>query len=343
VTYAKIVVIGASSGGIEALSALIARLPAGIRAPILVVMHISPESIGYLPQILRRHSHLTTKNASDGERLQAGTIYVAPPDLHMVVTSEGLIRTPRGPRENRSRPAIDPLFRSAALAFGPRVIGAVLSGGLDDGSAGLRAIKMCGGTTMVQDPTDAVVNSMPIAALRSVTVDYVQAAHELGTLIGSLVADQTVNLPARLDADLKKELEMEVDFTQGAMLGENVAAFGTPSMFTCPECHGTLVRLRDDRSVRFRCHTGHAFTADSLMADLHAATDGAIWNAVRTAHEGAMLLSHMADHWQPIGPLTAEGYREKAAIAFRRAELLRKATELDDPLLPQPEVKAHTG
>lgn len=335
--YAKVIVIGASAGGIEAISAVVSGLPGNLAAPVLVVVHISPSSVGYLPEIFRQQSALPARNASDGEIMENGIIYVAPPDLHMVVEGDGRIRTPRGPRENRSRPAIDPLFRSAALAFGPATIGIILSGALDDGVAGLRAIKLCGGTAIVQDPADALVASMPTNALRGVTVDYCAPARDVGKLIAALVADKTPKSPQPSPASLRRELELEAGFINETASSDEVVQLGEPTLFTCPECHGTLLRLRGDNPVRFRCYTGHAFTADSLMADLHDATDQAVWNAVRTAQEGAMLLAHMAEHWEPVDPKTAEGYREMANAALRRADMLRAITKLPDPLAEGPE------
>src|SRR3954468_9683955 len=182
-----IVVIGASAGGIEALSNIVKNLPPTLAASIFVVVHISPDSPGYLPEILANRGPLPASNAKDGEKFARGHIYVAPPDHHLLVEANGTMRTSRGPRENRSRPAVDPLFRSAALAFGPRVVGVVLSGGLDDGTAGLRAIKMCGGVSIVQDPSDSLADSMPLTALRNVTIDYCKPSDELGQLLASII------------------------------------------------------------------------------------------------------------------------------------------------------------
>jgi two-component system, chemotaxis family, protein-glutamate methylesterase/glutaminase len=242
------------------------------------------------------------------------------------VEKNGRLRTPRGPRENRSRPAVDPLFRSAALAFGSRVIGVVLSGGLDDGTAGLRGIKMCGGTTIAQDPSDAVVNSMPLNAIRNATVDYSQPAREIGTLIAHLVAEPAPKSAVRLEDNMRRQLETEVSVASDPARSEAILAYGVPSPFTCPECHGSLLRLRGERPMRFRCHTGHAFTADSLMAELNATTEQAIWNAVRVVQESAILHRHLADHWEATDPAAAAEHRQKAQAALRKADVIRTAT-----------------
>jgi two-component system, chemotaxis family, protein-glutamate methylesterase/glutaminase len=337
--YRNVVVIGASSGGIEALSRIAEDLPAALAAPVLVVVHISPDSPGYLPEILASRGSLPAKNAKEGEIARNGTIYVAPPDRHLVIEPNGRLRTPRGARENRSRPAVDPLFRSAALAFGSRVIGVVLSGGLDDGAAGLRGIKMCGGTTVVQDPGDAVVDSMPLSALRSVSVDYCRPVRDIGRLVAQLVAGGTSKSSQQMDDNMRRELETEVAIAQDPKGAAAIREFGTPSIFTCPECHGTLLRMRGERPLRFRCHTGHAFSAESLLAELNEATDQVIWNAIRSIQEGAMLLSHLADHWQEVDPEAASAYRGKARLALKRADLIRQVTT-EGELVASPNMSA---
>jgi two-component system, chemotaxis family, protein-glutamate methylesterase/glutaminase len=334
-TYDNVVVIGASAGGIDALTQITQKLPPDLAAPVLVVVHIAPDSPGYLPDIIACRGPLRAKSAEAGEIMQSATIYVAPPDRHLIVEPNGRIRTPRGPRENRTRPAIDPLFRSAALAFGSGVIGVILSGALDDGAAGLRGIKMCGGTAIVQDPIDALVDSMPLSALRSVSVDYSRPAAEIGPLIGRLVKIKKRRPGVMMDDSLRKQFETELAIAGDARGAIAIEEFGTPSLFTCPECHGTLLRLRGERPLRFRCHTGHAFTADSLLAELNETTDHAIWNSVRTIQEGAMLLSHLADHWENVDPTVAERYRNKVKAALRRADVIRQATSEDEPISHQ--------
>jgi two-component system chemotaxis response regulator CheB len=246
----------------------------------------------------------------------------------------------RGPKENRARPAVDPLFRSAALAFGPRVIGLVLSGGLDDGTAGLRGIKMCGGTTAVQDPADARVASMPRSALRTVSIDHCRPAHQLAALIVELVRSPIPERAIALeDRNMRRTLEVEAELAKGTS-DISVTELGDPSIFTCPECHGTLLKLRGE-PMRYRCHTGHAFTADSLLADLSEVTEGAIWGSVRAIQESSMLMTHLAHHWREIDPSVADEFLRKAKSAQVRADLIRKAAA-EHEVVSRDKVKAET-
>jgi len=319
--------IGGSAGCIEALLSIVQDLPRDFPAPILVVVHISPDSPGYLPEILSRRGQITAFNAADGMILRDGHIYIASPDRHILVNKRGEIETPRGPRENRSRPAIDPLFRSVALSFGSRAVGIVLSGGLDDGAAGLRAIKMCGGTAIVQDPADAIVDSMPINAMRSATVDYCVPASRIASLMSELAQEEPEGKLVALEGRERRQIEQEVEIAGVAKDGFAIQEFGAPSLFACPECHGALMRVRGDDPVRFRCHTGHAYSAESLLAELRETTEQAIWGAVRSLHEEAMLLGHFAEHWEDIDPTAAEEYRKQARAVLRRAEQVRGAPD----------------
>jgi len=330
--YDNVVVIGGSAGGIDALIKIARDLPQDFAAPVLVVVHMSPDSPGYLADIVGTRGQLEARNAEAGELMRNGVVYVAPPDRHLLVDANGRLNTPRGPHENRSRPAIDPLFRSAALAFGARTIGVILSGALDDGTIGLRGIKMLGGTTVVQDPLDAIVASMPSSALRSVSVDYCRPASDIGPLLQRLVKTKQPKPAATIEAMSRRQLETELEIAQDPTGAAAIREFGMPSIFTCPECHGTLLRLRGERPVRFRCHTGHAFTADTLLAELNEATENAVWTAVRSMQEGAMLLTHLADHWDAIDPDTASRYRLKAKRALKRADTIRHSTVDEEPV-----------
>jgi two-component system, chemotaxis family, protein-glutamate methylesterase/glutaminase len=319
-----IVVVGASAGGIDALSDIAKGLPSDLPAAVFVVVHIAPYSPGYLPEIISIRGALPAENARNGQRFANGVIYVAPPDHHLLLQADRTMLVVRGPKENHARPAVDPLFRSAALAFGPRVIGVVLSGGLDDGTAGLRGIKMCGGTTAVQDPVDALVGSMPSSALRTVSIDYCKPAHQLAALIVDLVRKPIPERPfASEDRNMRRTLEAEAELAKGTT-GICVAELGDPSIFTCPECHGTLLKLRGE-TMRYRCHTGHAFTADSLLAQLGEVTDAAIWGSVRAIQESSMLMRHLAHHWRDTDSSVADEFLRKAKVAEARADLIREA------------------
>ncbi len=266
--------------------------------------------------------------------MQAGHIYVAPPDRHLLVDKLGKLETPRGPRENRSRPAIDPLFRSVALNFGARGVGIILSGGLDDGAAGLRAIKMCGGTTIVQDPADASVNSMPLSAMRNATIDYCLPASEIAFRMSELADQEPERKIMVVEKQDRRQIEREVAIAGKSTEGLAIREFGTPSIFTCPECHGALMRVRGDNPVRYRCHTGHAYTADTLLSELRETTEQAIWGAVRSLHEEAMLFDHLAGHWEDLDLQTAKDYREQARAILLRADQIQRTTDEDPAQRP---------
>jgi two-component system, chemotaxis family, protein-glutamate methylesterase/glutaminase len=325
-----IVVMGASAGGIDALTAIVKDLPADLPATLFVVIHTAPQSPGYLAEILTRLGPVGARYASNGETFAKPMVYLAPPDHHLLIEAPRTVRVLRGPRENRTRPAVDPLFRSAALNFGRRVIGVVLSGGLDDGTAGLRGIKMCGGTTVIQDPDDALVASMPRSAQLNVSIDYCKPAAQLGHLIAQLTKTALV-AHSNGDATMRKTLELELAMVKG-LNGERVTELGEPSLFTCPECHGMLVKLRDERPLRFRCHTGHAFTADSLVAEQSDATEEAIWNSIRSLQESSMLLTHLAEHWRAIDPKVADEFLRKAKQAQARANAVRRISSEHEAL-----------
>jgi two-component system chemotaxis response regulator CheB len=286
----RIVVVGASSGGLEALRALVGTLPEGFAAPVAIVLHTAPESPGLLHDILARAGQLPATNVKTLTKLRAGHIYVAPPDCHLVV-EPGRVKATKGPKENRFRPAIDPLFRSAAQVYGPGAIGVILTGNLDDGTAGLWTIKRLGGTAIVQDPADALFPSMPASALNHVAVDYSVPLTAIGPLLIRLTSElsessQEVVVPddVNIEVNIAKELH-PVD--------AGLEGIATPSRYACPECHGVLLQMKDAGIVRFRCHTGHAYSMDSLMADVDDGIDEALWNAIRSLEEAALLMNGM--------------------------------------------------
>src|SRR5262245_20674809 len=238
-----IVVIGASAGGMEALQKLVSRLPADLPASLFVVWHLSPGLKSILPQVLNKSGPLRAVHPRDGDRIEKGHIYVAPNDHHMLL-EKGYVRITKGPKENRFRPAVDPLFRSAAYIYGPRVIGVVLTGGLDDGSAGLYTIKLRGGTAVVQEPADAVIRSMPLNALEHTEADYKVPAAGIGDLIARLVREEAPRMPT-VARDEDEKTRLEVKIAEGAnALEANVMRFGQLSPFTCPECSGVLTMIR---------------------------------------------------------------------------------------------------
>ncbi|HEX8115863.1 MAG TPA: chemotaxis protein CheB, partial [Pyrinomonadaceae bacterium] len=251
-------VIGASAGGVEALSAIVAGLPADFPAAVFVVLHTSPQSPCILAGILDRAGPLPARYAEDRERIAPGRVYVAPPDRHLVVEPTR-VRLTLGPKENRFRPAVDPLFRSAAQTYGPRVVGVILTGNLDDGTSGLLAIKQLGGTAVVQDPREAFSPSMPLSALEHVEVDYRLPLREIAPRLVRLATSQADEVEEVREVPEKMEIEVRIAKEDRATEA-GVLKLGEPSNYACPDCHGVLLRMKAEGPMRFRCHTGHAFT-----------------------------------------------------------------------------------
>jgi two-component system chemotaxis response regulator CheB len=283
-----VVVIGASAGGVKALTALAPTLPADFPAALVVVLHIGAHH-SILPDLLTRAGPLPATHVRDNEPVEPARIYVAPPDRH-VLLSDGRLRLNRNAKEHHSRPAIDPLFRSAALAYGPGAIGVVLTGRLDDGTAGLQAIKAYGGIAIAQDPADAEVPDMPESAQRYVDVDHCVA---LASLAGLLVR-LTKETPTTTRAPRPKGPAHE----QAILLAEDnimehLSKLGAPSPFVCPDCHGGLWEVDGVRPRRFRCHTGHAFTIRTLQDSLATTSEESLWNARRALQERLFLLREM--------------------------------------------------
>ena len=318
-----IIVIGGSAGSLDAMRAIAYGMPAEFPAALFFVLHSSPYGQGLLPEVLGSRGKLPTAHARDGEPVTPGRIYVAPPDHHLML-EPGRVRVTRGPKENRFRPALDPLFRSAALAYGPRVVGVVLSGWLDDGAAGLWAIKARGGVAIVQDPDEAFARPMIENAMRQVSVDYRLRAADIAPTLVELASAQVV---AAGEFPAPAELEVETKIAMGdKALGLGVLGLGDPSLVTCPECHNVLVRLRAGGGARFRCNNGHAYTADSLLAEMDEAVERSLWNAVRQVQENALLMEHIASHAREAGQAdVAALFDRKGAEARRRGELVRRA------------------
>lgn len=320
--HRNIVVVGASAGGIEALTALIPHLPPNLPAALFVVVHLSPDSPGALPQMLARAGELPAHPAVDGGAIVPGQIYVAPPDRHLLVERDHM-RVTRGPKENRFRPAIDPLFRSAAYAYGPQTIGIVLSGALDDGTAGLWTIKDRGGITIVQEPSEAASPSMPLSALKQVEVDYRLPVQEMAALLVRLVNEPIAEEGAAPVSETLK-IENQIALEENA-LNAGVLKLGPLSTYTCPECHGVLVQVQEGKIIRFRCHTGHAFSMESLLAGVSESMDETLWNGVRVLEEQMLLLRQMAEYArQQADEALVKRFEQKAQLAEDRVLLLRQ-------------------
>ncbi|MGI4832151.1 MAG: chemotaxis protein CheB [Janthinobacterium lividum] len=320
----NIIVIGASAGGFEALKQLVAALPATLEATIFVVWHMSPDVTGILPQVLNRQKTLLASNAVDNEPILSNRIYVAPPDKHLLL-EKGVVRITRGPKENRFRPAVDPLFRSAAYIYGSRVIGIVLSGALDDGTAGLWTIKSRGGLAIVQEPADAEFPSMPENALAAVDVDYRVSIAEMAPLLVKLTA-QTVPESNEIAMEEQKKTITELRIAaQQQVLAHDRPAFNQFTPFACPECHGVLSAIQDGGIIRYRCHTGHAYSADSLLTSITEQIEDTLWDAIRGVEESIMLLNNLGDHYaEKNQPKLAAMYFKKAQEAESRAEIVRQ-------------------
>ena len=316
-----IIVVGASAGGIEALRVLTGALPADLSASIFIVVHTSPEAPGMLADIFNRFGKLRATYATDGELIEKGRIYVAPPDHHLLI-EPNRVRVTRGPKENRFRPAVDPLFRSAAQTYGPRVVGVILTGYLDDGTAGLGTLKQLGGTAIVQDPAGALVPFMPLNAMTHVKVDYCLPLEQIAPLLVQLTSEAREG-----DYQVPKEVEIEVNIAkEQKALDAGVLHLGEPSNYACPECHGVLLQIKERSLLRFRCHTGHAYSVESLLADITDKMNDALWNSIRAFEEGELFLRHMAEHLSDEkSSHSAESFVKRAEDAKRRADLLRQA------------------
>ncbi|MGE3538804.1 MAG: chemotaxis protein CheB [Candidatus Tectimicrobiota bacterium] len=317
-----IIVIGGSAGSLEPLQALVRGLPPDLPASLCVTRHISPDAPNVLPAILGRAGALPVSEALDGEPLQVGRIYVGPPDYHLLVTP-GYLQVRRSAPENRFRPAIDPLFRSAAVAYGCRVVGILLSGGLDDGTAGLWAIKQRGGIAVIQDPREAQVPSMPSSAQTYVPLDYCLATADLAPLVVRLAHEA---VPDAASPPASAALALENQFTdQGQGLMNGLLQLGQLSPYTCPTCHGMLLELKAGRFMRFRCHTGHAFSALGLLAALSESLDESLWSTLRACDESVLLLQHMAEHLrgERHDEALAALFTQQAAETRQRSDVLR--------------------
>lgn len=331
----NIIVIGASAGGFEAIQTLVAALPRSLPASIFIVWHMAAEVTGILPHVLNKYDTLPAANAVDNEVIEQGRIYVAPPDQHLIL-KDGRVRLSRGPKENRFRPAVDPLFRSAANVYGEQVIGIILSGALDDGTSGLWTVKQRGGLAIVQHPRDAAVSSMPESALREVDVDYSVPVAEMPVLLERLCLEQLPSSPKNGLPAMEHDGLLKTEIRLASLEGvpdKDIYQFGEMSPYACPECHGVLAALRDGGRVRFRCHTGHAYSAESLLASVGESIEDSVWNAIRGIEESVMLLNHMGDHHAEANEThLAARYFQKAEEAGGRLKALKAVLDGNETL-----------
>ena len=304
-----IVVIGASAGGIGALQELVSQLHPQIDAAFFVVLHFSETGVGsFLVHKLQQGTLLRCELAEDGAPIRRGHLYVAPSDKHLIVSKEG-IRLGLGPKENRWKPSIDVLFRSAAAAFNGRTIGIILTGYLNDGTAGMMAIQKSGGTCIVQDPNEAEYPDMPLSVLDHMRVDFCVSISRMGAVLEAAVQFEKEEIP------VPEEVKAEAAISERAATGvENVGPLGNQSVFSCPDCGGVLFNVQNENSfMRFKCHTGHSYSAEDLLLEQEQGFMSTLWVALRFLEERKTLLTTLENQNLKRGfQSAARGYREKA-------------------------------
>ncbi len=320
----RIFVIGASLSGIDALCELVSQLPKGFPAPIFIAQHVASHSPGMLPNLLSKAGPLPAVHPKTGTRFEPGTIYVAPPDRHMLI-QKGYVSLSHGPQENLARPAVDPLFRSAAVNYGPAVVGAVLTGQLNDGTSGLLAIKDRGGFTIVQEPGEATARSMPLSAIRHVKVDKVCTLEEMAHLFVELANDDP---PSETEQSPQKLMEIENRIAEGVF---NVADWwaleqmSLPSGLNCPNCRSALYELKDQRVLRYRCRSGHAFSAQSLLSGQADAREAQLSSLFGVLIEEATLAKRLRGE-----PLFSENSYTAGGLSNRVDALDRQANQVSE-------------
>lgn len=284
----KIVVIGASAGGIKAVSDLVSTLPAGLDTAFFIVIHMSKHSQANI--ITHRLQQLTGYTCSvpvDGELIKQGYIYLAPADKHMLLKPD-MIRLVNGPHENRWRPSIDVLFRSAAAAFDSHVTGIILTGLLDDGTSGMSAIKRCGGVCIVQEPSEAEYDDMPQSVINNVQVDHRVLVQDIAYILADVLSKPGNKIP------IPDDIRIETEITERMVSNINdLAKLGEHSNYTCPDCGGGLWRMTHDTVERYRCHTGHVYTAISLLEKQAEQLEESVWISIRMLEERRNLLFNM--------------------------------------------------
>lgn len=320
-TKRDIIAIGGSMGAIEAAKDLLAGLPDDFPAAVLMVIHVGARGLNHLAAMFEPNSRLPVTTAVDGDMLEQGHVYVAAADHHLIVV-DGVIRLGKGPRENLARPAVDPLLRSVAISYGPRAVGVILSGLLNDGAAGLAAIARCGGATAVQNPADSKASDMPLGALYGTDVDYRGSAADLATVLTELVT-QDVETSFEVPADL----ELEVRIALGRRSDSStISTIADVTPISCPSCGGVLSQMRSSPPLRFRCQVGHAFTAEVLAEEQEPSVDEAIRTALRIIEERVVLLEKMAMQATQAGQTySAREYEQRSGELREQATILRTA------------------
>jgi two-component system chemotaxis response regulator CheB len=320
-----IIVIGASAGGVQALSTLVADLDPNLPAAVFIVLHLSANVPSLLPNILAREAKLEVAHAVDGEPVKSGRVYVAPPDQHLIIENGG-VRLVYGPKENLHRPSIDALFRSAARWAGSRLIGVVLTGARDDGKVGMRAVQQRGGITIVQDPLEAPFPSMPMSVMQEIKVDYSLPLREIAPLLNILsreVAGEEGRYPVPDDVEIESRIAEQK--MESAELIASVERLGKISKLTCPDCHGALWELDDEKILRYRCHVGHAFTAESLNEGQSDMLEVALWSAVRALEEQMILAKRIVERARKAKhDRAATMFEKRAREAEKHSTMIRQ-------------------
>ena len=318
-----IVVVGGSAGSIEVLAEFVGGLPPDFPGSVFVVVHFPGSVTSTLPHILSRSGPLSARHPRDGEFIEPGRIYVAPPDCHLHL-SDGHVRLTRGPKENGHRPALDPLFRTAALSYGPRVAGVVLSGNLNDGTAGLLRIKQRGGLAIVQDPETALYQGMPRSAIEHVAVDHVLPVREISALLARLASQPAESLEV---SGMSGEPTSDAKADEIA-ISDRQRQPGQPSTMSCPECHGVLWEVNDEELVQFRCRVGHAYSAEALLVHQSEQLEAALWTGLRALEEHSALARRLAARADSRGHrYSASSFTEQAMDAEQHASVIRSVLQ----------------
>lgn len=328
----KVVVIGTSAGGLNALKKLLSQLPKDFPLPILVVRHISPDASGnVLLDELNKVNTVKCQHAECGMNLEPGHLYLAPSDHHLMIGEDLKLLVTKGAQENRYRPAIDPLFRSAAVGFRTGVIGILLTGYLDDGTAGMKAVKRCGGICIVQDPKEADYPAMPKNALNNVKVDHCLPISKMGALLYQLIPQELKErepVPEDILIETKIAERVLSDLASVNKVGDQVP-------FNCPGCGGVLWKVEKDSDLRYRCHVGHAYTAASLLADQTKKIEETMWTALRMFEERKNLLTTMAQEKKGVASKSALERAESSQVHIDRIRaILKTATSESEEDIP---------
>jgi two-component system, chemotaxis family, protein-glutamate methylesterase/glutaminase len=315
-----IVVIGASAGGFEVVGKLLSQLNPEIPASVFIVIHLSANNtVAGMVNYLQKQSFLTVKVPENFEHIQLGTVYLAPPDHHMLINGNHVLIN-RGPRENKYRPSIDLLFRSAAAHFGPRVVGVILSGMMEDGTSGMEAIKRSGGISVIQDPKEAPFPDMPMSVLGNTEVDYTFESDKIG--IG---VEELIHLPAVATQEVPEDIIKEAGIAERISIGaDNVESMGTLTPIVCPDCGGSLWQTREGNSLRFRCHIGHAFTGNALLTYKSNELEETMWVVLRMLEERRNLLKLMAEKDKKLSGVNYASLMERAEESKTHIDRIRE-------------------